>query len=51
MAKAKRLESQCLGELSLKQLKTWLEEDQDKLTSKVRRFFILCLCLFCVLSL
>lgn len=36
--KAKKLELQCLSELSLKQLKIWIEEDEDKKTSKVCLF-------------
>ena len=36
--KAKKLELQCLSELSLKQLKIWIEEDEDKKTNKVCPF-------------
>lgn len=34
MQRAKRLEAQCLNELSLKQLKTWIEADEEKKTNK-----------------
>jgi hypothetical protein len=34
--RAKRLQTQCLNELSLKQLKAWIEEDEEKKTNKVR---------------
>jgi hypothetical protein len=33
--RAKRLQTQCLNELSLKQLKAWIEEDEEKKTNKV----------------
>lgn len=36
LSRVKRLESQCLNELSLKQLKMWLDEDAEKITSKVK---------------
>lgn len=35
MAKMKKIEALCLQELSLKQLKMWLEEDQDAILNKV----------------
>lgn len=41
MARAKRLEAQCLNELSLKQLKMWLDEDAEKVTTKVHLLFII----------
>lgn len=34
-ATAKKIENICLQELSLKQLKAWLEEDQDAILNKV----------------
>jgi hypothetical protein len=43
--RAKRLQTQCLNELSLKQLKAWIEEDEEKKTNKVRRPFVqVCVC-------
>ena len=44
MAKMKKIEALCLQELSLKQLKMWLEEDQDAILNKVK-LLIGCLCI------
>jgi hypothetical protein len=41
VARAKRLEAQCLNELSLKQLKAWIEEDEEAKTNEVRHSTIL----------
>jgi hypothetical protein len=35
MQKAERLKTQCLNELGLKQLKAWIEADEEKRTNKV----------------
>ena len=35
MQRVSRLEQQCLGEMSLKQMKIWLEEDEDKAAKKL----------------
>ncbi len=35
LVRVRRLEAQCLNELRLKQLKMWLDEDSEKITSKV----------------
>ena len=48
MSKMKKIETLCLQELSLKQLKMWLEEDQDAILNKVSIKSLLIVFFFCL---